>query len=82
MSQLIGFAMAQPHEKLIRRPAVLDRTGLASTTLDRLIASGGFPAPVRTSPATVAWRESELSKWIKTRPRAERGSVAQPEIHQ
>ncbi|RKR44577.1 AlpA family transcriptional regulator [Paraburkholderia sp. BL17N1] len=74
--------MAHLPEKLIRRPVVLDRTGLASTTLDRLIASGGFPVPVRTSPATIAWRQSEVSKWIKTRPRAERGSVIQPEISQ
>ncbi|WP_433704612.1 helix-turn-helix transcriptional regulator [Paraburkholderia sacchari] len=72
--------MAHPPEKLIRRPAVLDRTGLASTTLDRLIASGGFPVPVRTSPATIAWRQSEVSKWIKTRPRAACGSVGQPEV--
>ncbi|MEW9581402.1 helix-turn-helix transcriptional regulator [Paraburkholderia sp. DGU8] len=74
--------MARPPEKLIRRPAVLDRTGLASATLDRLVASGGFHVPVRTSLATIAWRQSEVSKWIRTRPRAARGSVVQPEVSQ
>jgi prophage regulatory protein len=74
--------MVRPPEKLIRRPTVLDRTGLASATLDRLVASGGFPIPVRTSPATVAWLQSEVSKWIRTRPRAARGSVNQSEVSQ
>lgn len=82
VSQLIGFAMAHPPEKLIRRPAMLDRTGLASTTLERLIASGGFRVPVRTSPATIAWRQSEVSKWINTRPRAACGPVNQSEVSQ
>ncbi|MGF6608797.1 prophage regulatory protein [Paraburkholderia sp. WSM4175] len=74
--------MARPPEKLIRRPAVLNLTGLASATLDRLIASGGFPVPIRTSPATIAWRQSEVSNWIRTRPRAVRGSINQPVVYQ
>jgi prophage regulatory protein len=82
VSQLRGVHVVRLPEKLIRRPAVLDRTGLASATLDRLVASGGFPVPVRTSPATVAWRQSEVEKWIWTRPRAVRGSINQPEVSQ
>lgn len=65
-------------ESLIRRPAVLGVTALTSSVLDRLLAAGQFPASVRLSPGTVAWRHSEVQQWIKSRPRA--AQEAQQEV--
>ncbi|WP_409021180.1 helix-turn-helix transcriptional regulator [Caballeronia sp. LZ032] len=67
--------MPTPKESLIRRPAVLEITSLASSTLERLLATGDFPAAVRISPGTVAWRQTEVQQWIKSRPRVGRGNA-------
>lgn len=68
--------MPQGKERLLRHEVVLAMTALKPTTLDVLLVSGDFPAAVRTSAKTVAWLESDVQRWIKTRPRAARG--AQP----
>ena len=57
-------------EKYLRRPAVQDLTGLSRSTIYRLMEDGAFPRPVRLSPRTVAWRESDLTAWFAERARA------------
>ncbi|OYY74279.1 MAG: hypothetical protein B7Y40_06000 [Gammaproteobacteria bacterium 28-57-27] len=62
---------ANPTESLIRLPAVLSRVGLKQSRLYELIKSDEFPSPVRlTGGRAVAWRESEVSAWIASRPSA------------
>ena len=54
-------------EKHLRRPTVQDLTGLSRSTIYRLMEHGAFPRPVRLSPRTVAWRESDLAAWFAER---------------
>ena len=53
--------------RLIRRPEVLSRVGLASSTLYEMTAAGDFPAPIPIGRQAVAWLESEVDAWIKNR---------------
>jgi prophage regulatory protein len=50
--------------RIVRLPAVLDRTGLSRSTVYRKIAEGTFPPQVRVSLNGVGWRESDLNEWI------------------
>jgi prophage regulatory protein len=52
---------------LLRRPQVQMRTGLARSTLYRLIALGQFPPPVKIAGRAVAWPLSDVEHWILTR---------------
>lgn len=53
--------------RLIRRPEVLSRVGLASSTLYEMTAAGDFPQPIPIGRQAVAWLESEVDAWIKSR---------------
>lgn len=59
-------------ERILRKPAVLERVPVSSATLYRWIARGRFPAPVKLGPNVVGWKESDVSAWIESR---EKGSV-------
>ena len=55
------------NETLQRKPVVLSRTGLANSTLYYFISEGNFPKPVKLGKRTVAWKKSEIDKWIDSR---------------
>lgn len=57
--------------RLLRRPEVLNRTGMASSTLYAAMSRGGFPRPVKLGARSVAWPEAAVSDWIASRPAAE-----------
>ncbi len=59
--------MSEKQIRLVRKPMVLDRTGLSNSTLYYFINEGNFPAPVKLGKRTVAWREEEIDEWIKSR---------------
>lgn len=42
---------------------VARRTSLSRTTMDRMIADGSFPSPVKISRNRKAWIEDEVTKW-------------------
>jgi prophage regulatory protein len=50
--------------RLERLPAVIARTGLGRTTIQRLIAAGTFPQPVRLTGRSIAFVASEVDAWI------------------
>jgi prophage regulatory protein len=50
--------------RLERLPAVIARTGLGRTTIQRLIAAGTFPQPVRLNGRSIAFVASEVDAWI------------------
>lgn len=54
-------------DKHLRRPAVLEITGLSTTTIYDLMAKGQFPRPVKLTGRAVAWPESEISAWLESR---------------
>jgi prophage regulatory protein len=56
-----------PSFKLLRFPAVRERTGLSRTTIWRLERHGEFPKHRRISANTVAWVEDEVMSWIRSK---------------
>lgn len=56
--------------RLLRRPDVEALTGLARSTMYRLIADGDFPRPVKIGAQAVAWRERDVLAWIESREAA------------
>ncbi len=53
--------------KLLRFPAIRERTGLSRTTIWRLERRGDFPKHRRISTNAVAWVEEEVLSWIRSR---------------
>jgi prophage regulatory protein len=56
---------------LLRLPNVVAATGLARSTVYKLISAGQFPAPLRLTTRAVAWQLSEIEAWIASRERAQ-----------
>ncbi|WP_252107966.1 MULTISPECIES: AlpA family transcriptional regulator [unclassified Halomonas] len=50
--------------KLIRIKDVMERTGLARSTIYKYISLGRFPQPIKLGTRAVAWVESEIDTWI------------------
>lgn len=57
--------------RLLRLPAVLERTGLGKSSVYSGMAAGTFPTPVRLGTRGVAWRESEIAAWVESLQTAE-----------
>lgn len=53
--------------KILRLPQVMNKTGLARSTIYKLIDSGSFPRPIPLMKRTVGWLESEVEEWILKR---------------
>jgi len=51
---------------------VAKKVGLSKSTLQRMIAANRFPLPAKLSERKVVWLESEVEKWLKNLPKAER----------
>ena len=56
-----------PPARLLRFPAVRERTGLSRSTVWRLERNGLFPRHRRISPNAVAWSEKEIIDWIQAK---------------
>ncbi len=56
-----------PLLRLLRFPAVRERTGLSRSTIWRLERRGEFPKHHRISPNVVAWVEEDVTNWIELR---------------
>jgi prophage regulatory protein len=53
--------------KLLRFPAVRERTGLSRSTIWRLERRGAFPRHHRISANAVAWLEDDVADWIRSK---------------
>lgn len=62
--------------RLVRRPEVCELTGLPKSTLYDYLQAGTFPAPVRLSARSVAWRLNEVLAWIDSRVSARPSKAA------
>jgi len=51
--------------KLIRIKEVMNRTGLARSTIYKYISEDNFPKPIKLGTRAVAWVESEIEDWMK-----------------
>lgn len=61
--------MTDEHSRdvLIRCRVVLEVTGLGRSSLYNKVRDGEFPRPVALGAHSVAWRYSEVCKWIQSR---------------
>ena len=53
--------------KILRMRDVLEMVGVSRTTVWRQVKAGNFPAPIRLSPRSVGWRQSDIEEWIASR---------------
>lgn len=53
--------------KIIRLKSVMESTGLARSTIYKLIAQGVFPGSIPLGVRSVGWVESEVQQWIESR---------------
>lgn len=63
-----ALATSEKSGRLLSRPEVEQLTRLSRSTIYRQIDSGDFPRPVRVGAKAVAWWESDVEKWRRTRP--------------
>lgn len=63
---LSGFNPTKPG-RLLRLPAVEERTGLKKSSIYAGWKNNTFPAPVRLSTRAVAWREEDIDRFISER---------------
>lgn len=66
-------------ERLIDIREVEHTTSLSEQTINRRVASGEFPRPIKLSPKRIAWVESEVQAWILTTIAKARGEDAPKE---
>jgi prophage regulatory protein len=56
--------------RLIRLKEVMRMTGLARSTIYKIMKEGAFPSSVPLQSRAVAWVECEVQEWIEARLRA------------
>jgi prophage regulatory protein len=66
---LPGLAPAPAEEtiRLYRLPEVMQMTGLARSTIYKVMALGKFPKQIHLTDQCVAWRRADIEVWITTR---------------
>ncbi|MEW8266488.1 MAG: AlpA family transcriptional regulator [Candidatus Thiodiazotropha sp.] len=50
--------------KILRLPAVIDRTGLSRSSIYLRISENSFPKPVALGTRAVGWVEEEINDWL------------------
>ena len=56
-------------ETFLRLTAVTQKTGFGRSQIYNLIKLGKFPKQIHLGPNSVAWLESEVSKWMEEKVR-------------
>lgn len=51
--------------RLIRIKEVMNKTGIARSTIWYMVKKGTFPVPRKISPRVTVWVESEINKFIE-----------------
>jgi len=55
------------HERILRKPETLYRTGLSDPTIWRMEKAGKFPRRIKLGGNSVGWFESEVLTWLKNK---------------
>lgn len=53
--------------QILRKNVVAATVGLSPDTIERMVAAGAFPKPIRLSSHAVGWRADEVLAWIGER---------------
>lgn len=70
-TQAKGSTLPAGTERLVRMPEVCQLTGLSKTSIYNGVKARTFPDAVRVTDYAVAWRQSDLDRWIASRLPAE-----------
>ena len=68
----------KPLDRILRETEVQRATGLSRTTRWRGVKAGTFPKPVKLTPNTIGWCQTDLAHWLAER----RGAAGLPEDEQ
>lgn len=60
-------------ERVIRKPELFSRIGLADATIWRLEKAGKFPKRIKLGGNSVGWLDSEVSSWLKKKANQRQG---------
>ena len=50
--------------KFLRIKNVMEKTGIAKSTIWLWVREGKFPKPIKLSPRITVWNEDKISEWI------------------
>lgn len=50
--------------RILRLPAVCEKSGLARSTIYRLMETGKFPRAIKLSERAIGWREEDIEQWL------------------
>jgi prophage regulatory protein len=53
--------------RILRLKEVINKTGLARSTIYKYLDAGTFPKPIPLGGRSVGWLDSEVHQWILTR---------------
>ena len=53
---------------MLSKKQVIERTSLSAVTIWRRVRAGDFPKPRQLTPNKIAWIDSEIEEWEKSRP--------------
>lgn len=56
-------------DRIVDWAELMDRLKLSKRTIQRLMDEKGFPARIELSDCRSGWRNSEVERWIRSRPR-------------
>ena len=56
--------MTATPDRILRLPAVLDRTGLSRSTMYRKMQAGSFPKNLQLGARCAGWHESAINAWV------------------
>ena len=59
------------NKKFIRISSVMEKTGLARSTVWAWVKENRIPAPIKLSAQVTVWIESELDQWIDDKCKGE-----------
>jgi prophage regulatory protein len=59
--------MSQAPIRILRIAAVRERTGLATSSIYKLMSTDDFPRPVPLGERSVGWPEHEVDDWVTNR---------------
>ena len=57
--------------KVLKLPAVIERTALSRSSIYAMMDRGEFPRPIRLTRKAVAWPEESIEDWLDSREVAE-----------
>jgi len=63
--------------RIMKRPAVEDVTGLSRSSIYEKMKTGTFPKNIKLSERSVGWLAHEVQEWLKNRVSASRQGAIQ-----